>query len=127
VTSNPGRTVTRNITAAHARQKLSQEQVATKMRDLGFNWRRQTVTQAERRDRRIDITELLGLSITLRNDLTMLVYPSPDDAAYGTVRLPNDELVSLPNGFRLGDARFPNPQTGEVRTTPPTEEETEDR
>jgi transcriptional regulator with XRE-family HTH domain len=99
--------VARNVTAARARQRLSQEQVAEAMRDLGFGWVRQTVTEAEKNRRRISIEELLGLSIALKTELTMLVYPSPDDAPYGIVALPNGRRISVANAFRLSDARFP--------------------
>jgi len=103
--------VARNVTAARARQRLSQEQVAEAMRGLGFKWVRQMVTEAERNRRRITVEELLGLSIALRTELTMLVYPSPDDAPFGAVELPNGKPVSLATAFRLSDARFPREPT----------------
>src|SRR5438045_3752665 len=99
--------VANNITRARAGRKLSQERVAQAMRDLGFQWVRQTVTEAEKNRRRITAEELLGLSIALRTELTMLIYPSPDDAPHGTVSLPNGKLVSLATAFRLSSVRFP--------------------
>jgi transcriptional regulator with XRE-family HTH domain len=104
-------TLAANITRARAGRRLSQEQVAGAMRELGFGWVRQTVTEAERNRRRIAAEELLGLSIVLKTELTMLVYPSPDDAPFGTVKLPNGKLISVPNAFRLSDARFPKGTT----------------
>jgi hypothetical protein len=85
--------------------------VAEAMREQGFGWVRQTVTEAERNRRRITIEELLGLSIVLKTELTMLVYPSPDDAPFGTVKLPNEKLITLATAFRLSDARFPKETT----------------
>jgi transcriptional regulator with XRE-family HTH domain len=99
--------VARNVTAARARRRLSQEQLAKAMQELGFAWVRQTVTEAERNRRRITVEELLGLAITLRTELTMLIYPSPDDAPHGIVTLPSGECISLANAFRLSDVRFP--------------------
>jgi hypothetical protein len=88
--------VARNVRVARAAvtPKLSQNGVAERMRALGFKeWRRQTVGNTERGQRRLSLEETLGLMVALETDMTALVYPPGDDHPVAT---PGGYEVMLP-------------------------------
>jgi hypothetical protein len=87
--------IARNIAAAIARRGLSQEDVAERMRNLGYSaWIRQTVSSITRGKRRLVTSELLGLSIALEVWIMSLLLPSVDDPPL--VTLPAGQPVHMP-------------------------------
>jgi 8-oxo-dGTP diphosphatase len=85
--------VGRSVRAARAARGLGQEQVAARMRVLGFTaWLRQTVGQVERGKRRLVVDEVLALSLALQTTIAELIMPAADEE---TVELPNGEVVSV--------------------------------
>lgn len=84
----------RNVRGLRSRIGLEQEQLAARMRALGFPaWRRQTVATVERSKRRITAEEILGLSLALGTTPTRLLSPTGDDKA---IHLPGSELPDIP-------------------------------
>jgi 8-oxo-dGTP diphosphatase len=79
-----------NIAAARARRRLDQQDLADRMRALGWKWVRQTVGQVENNGRRLTAGEILGLAICLETTVPRLLAP-----------LREDEWVELPNGMSL--------------------------
>jgi transcriptional regulator with XRE-family HTH domain len=83
-----------NARAARSRAGLDQEDVAERMRELGFSaWLRQTVTRIERGRRRLTAEEVFGLALALGTTPVALLSPTPDDDA---VELPGSSLPDLP-------------------------------
>jgi transcriptional regulator with XRE-family HTH domain len=85
--------VARNVRVARAAAspKLSQADVAERMRELGFReWRRQTVGLTESGKRRLTVEEALGLCVALVRSPSALLLPFPDR-----------EYISLPGGQRV--------------------------
>lgn len=86
--------IARNIKAAISRRGLSQEDLAERMRALGYSaWIRQTVSSTTRGKRRLVAEELLGLSVALEVSVMSLLLPSADDPP--VVTLPAGQLVAL--------------------------------
>jgi len=70
----------RNIRATRARRGISQESVATRMRNLGHDgWVRQTVGSTEKPTRRVTADEILGLSLALDTTVSALMAPADED------------------------------------------------
>lgn len=85
--------VVANITAARARRKLSQKQLAERMEALGYGWRQQIVAAVENEKRKLTVGEVFGLAIALETRLTGLLEPIPDE---GPIELPSgDSLLFL--------------------------------
>jgi transcriptional regulator with XRE-family HTH domain len=85
--------VARNLRVARAAAspKLSQADVAERMRELGFReWRRQTVGNTESGKRRLTVEEVLGLCVALVRSPSALLLP-----------LEGREYVSLPGGQQV--------------------------
>jgi 8-oxo-dGTP diphosphatase len=81
----------KNVRAARARIGLDQEPLAARMRALGYSaWRRQTVANVEKCQRRLTADELLGLALALETAIPALVGPGPDD-----------RRITLPSGHAL--------------------------
>jgi transcriptional regulator with XRE-family HTH domain len=81
----------RNIRAERARAGLSQQDVAARMRMLGFQaWKHQTVGSVERGSRRVTAEEILGLAISLTTSISTLMTPK-------TTR----DALALPSGITL--------------------------
>jgi transcriptional regulator with XRE-family HTH domain len=102
--------VGRSVRTARTGRGLGQEQVAARMRTLGFSaWLRQTVGQVERGKRRLVVDEVLALSLALQTTIAELIMPAPDEM---TVELPNGETVSVAvirdsiRGTRAPDIRW---------------------
>jgi transcriptional regulator with XRE-family HTH domain len=96
--------------AARSDRGLGQEQVAARMRALGFDtWLRQTVGQVERGKRRLVLDEVLALSLALQTTIAELIMPAADEE---TIELPNGQAVSVAlirhsiRGNRATDARW---------------------
>lgn len=86
-----GEILARNIRAARSRIGIGQENVAVRMRALGYEaWIRQTVGSTERGRRRPTAEEILGLAICLETTAQHLMSP-----------LLQDGPVELPSGFFL--------------------------
>ncbi len=54
-----------NIRAARSRDRRSQEDLAERMRTMGFDWSRATVSQVERSGRSVSLDEFFALAIAL--------------------------------------------------------------
>jgi transcriptional regulator with XRE-family HTH domain len=75
-----GEVLAANARAARARLGIGQEQLATRMRALGYaTWFRQTVSKAEKGERQILATEVIGLSYALETSVAALLVPTEDD------------------------------------------------
>jgi transcriptional regulator with XRE-family HTH domain len=95
ITQSPGDAVAANVAAARARRRLGQEDVAARMRALGYSkWVRQTVGDIETGRRRLLAEEVFALAAALKTAVTLLV---------GAVE--TDELV-LPSGVTLEAAQM---------------------
>jgi transcriptional regulator with XRE-family HTH domain len=113
--------------AARSARSLGQEQVAARMRALGFDtWLRQTVGQVERGKRRLVVDEVLALSLALQTTIAELIMPAADEE---TVELPNGQAVSVAlirhsiRGNRATDVRWVGdelllPEGAPIRTEP---------
>lgn len=74
-------------------RSLSQEQVAARMRAMGFSgWLRQTVGQVERGKRRLVVDEVLALSFALETSIAELIMPAADEQL---IELPSGRTVSV--------------------------------
>lgn len=90
-----GELIARNIRAAMSRRGLSQEDLAERMRDLGYSaWIRQTVSNTVRGKRRLVAEELLGIAVATNVRIESLFLPSADDPQ--AVILPTGEPVRFP-------------------------------
>ena len=89
-TTTPENVLARNIAAVRVRRGMQQQDLADRMRVLGWGWVRQTVGVAERGQRRLSTEELLGMAVALETTVTRLLTPSPEDGA-----------VELPSGLAL--------------------------
>jgi transcriptional regulator with XRE-family HTH domain len=75
-----GEILARNIRAARSRVDIGQENVAVRMRALGFTaWIRQTVGATERGKRRPTAEEIAGLAVTLETTISRLMAPLDED------------------------------------------------
>lgn len=82
---------------------LEQEHVAARMRDLGHNWVRQTVSEVERGRRRVTATELFSLTLVLGATIGDLFDPIGWQIAadaQARVRLDSKDLEALVCGHR---------------------------
>lgn len=93
-----------NIAAARVRRDLQQQDLAERMRALGWKWVRQTVGEVEKKEqgRRVTPGELVGLAIALETSVTRLTSP-----------LPEDREVELPSGLSLRASAVQGYVTGE--------------
>jgi transcriptional regulator with XRE-family HTH domain len=83
-----------NLAAERARRKLGQEDVAARMRAVGYaKWSRQTVSDLESGKRRLLAEEILALAAILKTSFTVLLATE------------TDELV-LPSGVTLEAAQM---------------------
>jgi transcriptional regulator with XRE-family HTH domain len=91
-----GEILARNVKAARTGAGLDQNELAERMRSLGFSeWRFQTVGNVERGKRRLAAEELLGLALALETTIQHLVDPSEGrPGREGFVELPSGETVS---------------------------------
>jgi len=86
-----GEILARNIRAARGRIDIGQENVAARMRALGYTaWVRQTVGSTERGRRRPTAEEVLALSLILNTSVMALMTPEPADVG-----------VTFPSGATL--------------------------
>jgi hypothetical protein len=89
--------IARNVRVARAAvtPKLSQAGLAKRMQRLGFKeWRRQTVGNTERGQRRVTLEEALGLVVALEVSWGNLLFPAAGDMRL--VSLPAGQPVILP-------------------------------
>jgi transcriptional regulator with XRE-family HTH domain len=66
-------TVAGNIRAYRQLRGLEQSELAHRMRAIGIPWRQATVSEVERSQRNVTVTELLGLTITLNATVEQFV------------------------------------------------------
>ena len=75
-----GMVLAQNIKAARSARNLSEEDLAERMRHLGFStWLRQTVVSAEQGEYRLAAEEVLGISVALYSSVSALMSPPADD------------------------------------------------
>jgi transcriptional regulator with XRE-family HTH domain len=104
-----GEVLARNIRAARSRADVGQENVAARMRALGFKaWLRQTVGATERGRRRPTAEEIAGLSYALETTISRLMDPVDEDGTVelqpGGAALPVESIhVSVTGGRRVGE------------------------
>lgn len=97
-----GEILARNIRAARSRIDIGQENVAVRMRALGYQaWIRQTVGSTERGRRRPTAEEVFALAYVLHTSIQALMAPSADD-----------KVVDLPSGAELDAASVYRSTTG---------------
>lgn len=70
-----------NLRSMQARKRLQQSDVAERMSALGYSWRRQTVSQVMRGERRVLAEEVYALALTLETTVSSLI-EMPDDAHF---------------------------------------------
>lgn len=88
----------RNVRAIRATQRIGQQDLAARMRALGFDsWLHQTVGNVERGKRRITAEEVLGLALALQSSITALMTISRDDHL---VELPAGQLILARTVYR---------------------------
>lgn len=89
-----------NIRATRARKKLDQADVSERMRMLGFtSWHRQTLGKVERGERRLAASEVIGLALALRTNISVLLAGPLDDVIeLGDIQLSGQEVTSLAFG-----------------------------
>lgn len=83
--TTPGAILAGNIAAARVRRRLQQQDLADRMRALGWKWVRQTVGEVEKNNRRVTPDELVGLAASLETTVQYLMSPQLFD---GPVELP---------------------------------------
>ena len=88
--TTPSAILAGNIAAARARRHLQQQDLAERMRALGWKWVRQTVGEVENNRRRLTAEEILGLAISLETTIQRLLTP-----------LDEDKWVQVPSGLHL--------------------------
>ena len=94
----------RNIRAARSRKGIGQERLAARMRALGFTaWLRQTVSKAEKNERRLTAAEVVGLAYCLETSIAALLAPALED-----------RMVEFPSGAAVAAALV----AGSVRGIP---------
>jgi hypothetical protein len=89
-----------NIERARGKLRLSQKALGSRMKALGFSWRQQIVNAVETGERRLQVDELLGLTLALETTLQELLSPSESDRET-LVALPSGETVSADYVTRL--------------------------
>lgn len=95
-----GEVLARNIRAARSRVDIGQENLAARMRFLGFSaWIRQTVGATERGRRRPTAEEIVGLAIALETPAWRLMSPDEDDKP---VDLQPEGLKDVPAAYLRG-------------------------
>jgi 8-oxo-dGTP pyrophosphatase MutT (NUDIX family) len=94
----------RNIRAYRGRMDIGQERLAARMRALGFSaWLRQTVSKAEKNERRLTATEVVALAYCLETSIFALLAPTAQD-----------KMVAFPSGAAVAAALM----AGSVRGVP---------
>ena len=79
-----------NVAAARVRRRLQQQDLADRMRALGWKWVRQTVGEVENNRRRLSAEEIYGLAEALEVSIPVLMTPSDPD---GFVVFPNGKYI----------------------------------
>lgn len=85
-----GAILARNIASARAARSFQQQDLADRMRELGWKWVRQTVGEVENDRRRLTGEEIFGIALALDTTVERLMTP-----------LWGDEQVELPSGVVL--------------------------
>lgn len=97
-----GEILARNIRAARSRIGIGQENIAVRMRALGYEaWIRQTVSATERGRRRPTAEEIFALSYVLQTSILALMAPNADD-----------KIVDFPSGSTIDAASVYRSATG---------------
>jgi len=91
-TTPPGEILAGNVAAARVRRRLQQQDLAERMRELGWKWVRQTVGEVENGRRRLTAEEVFGLSVALETSIPVLMAP---------VDVDDDKTVVFPSGLEI--------------------------
>jgi transcriptional regulator with XRE-family HTH domain len=98
-----GDVLARNIRAARSRVDLSQQELAARMRALGYkSWLYQTVGNVENGKRRVSAEEVFGLGWALGTSIAALMRPTEDD-----------KLVEFPSGAAIPVGSVQRSATGQ--------------
>jgi transcriptional regulator with XRE-family HTH domain len=83
-----------NIKTARVLRRFEQQDLADRMRGLGYKWVRQTVGEAENSRRRLTVEETFALALALDTTVERLMMPQPwaDEEA-------DEKPVKLPSGI----------------------------
>jgi hypothetical protein len=68
--------IARNIVTWRTMRWLTQKSLAARMSALGFGWRQQFAASAERGQRRVTASEVLGLALALETTMSSLLTPA---------------------------------------------------
>jgi transcriptional regulator with XRE-family HTH domain len=85
-----GKILARNIASARVARDFDQQDLAARMRELGWKWVRQTVGEVENTRRRLTGEEIFGIALALDTTVDRLMTP-----------LWGNEPVQLPSGVTL--------------------------
>jgi len=85
-------TVASNIRAYRQLRGLEQSELAQRMRAIGIAWRQATVSEIERKQRNVTVTELLGLAITLNATVEQFVHTRGPASRVGPQLVLSDQL-----------------------------------
>jgi 8-oxo-dGTP pyrophosphatase MutT (NUDIX family) len=116
--------VARNVRVARAAvtPKLSQADLAERMRALGFGeWRRQTAGNTESGKRRVTAEELLGLALALDTTMARLTSSPDENGARNVILLSGVVIpgrrVNFDDGSMRWDGNMPEPARQSAATT----------
>jgi transcriptional regulator with XRE-family HTH domain len=98
------KTVARNIRIYRQLRGLDQEALARRLQNLAIPWRRVTVSEVERGERNVTVTELLWLALALQTTIVQLLDTRGPERLQGPwlVPLPMDEQLSKEAIAELG-------------------------
>jgi transcriptional regulator with XRE-family HTH domain len=85
-------TVAGNIRAYRQLRGLEQSALAQRMRAIGIPWRQATVSETERNQRNVSVTELLGLAIALNATVEQFVDTRGPASRVGPQLVLSDQL-----------------------------------
>jgi hypothetical protein len=92
-------TVAGNVRVYRQLRRLEQGVVARRLQSLGIPWRQVTVSEVERNQRNVTITELLGLAVALETTIEQLLDPRGPERMRGPYLVLEDpELQTLKAG-----------------------------
>lgn len=89
---HPSENVVKNVQTFMKKRTLNQEQLALRMRSMGFSWHRRTVNRIIRSERRIDVDELYGMALALETSVGALLWPDIDT-----------KIVDFAVEYKIGD------------------------
>lgn len=111
-------------------RRVSHEELARRMRSLGFGWYRRAVYRVLRKERRVSLDELIGLAVALETTATMLLRPAgPTDVMNFDVgfRIGSSEPLSAPQYTDLIEEVHPRDRLPKTHATSFPDEDSEEQ